>query len=145
MVYIGPTLHEHQELFGTSELTILNIINSGEEELVPFFCMGVCDVRDVASAHVRALTSSSAVGHRHPLVSQPQWVTTKYLCEILAEEYDGVNRETEPGVPNKSTVDNSRMIHDLKVIPTPIRKSLVDMANRFHQLGLVKKKRAAEA
>ena len=140
---IGPTLHETVDFFGTSESLIYRVLN-GEMEKIPFFSFGACDVRDVALAHVRAISSSNVVGHRHPLLTQREWVSMKYVGEILYEEFykQGykVPLETESGSPNKSTMDNSRWLKDLKINPIHIRQSLIDMCNRFIELGLVSRR-----
>ncbi len=136
-------MHETPDVFGTSESLIFRVLN-GEMDKIPFFSFGACDVRDVALAHVRALNGETAVGHRHPILTQKDWVSMKYVGEILYEEFypKGYNvpKETQPGVPNKSTIDNSRMLKELKIVPTSIRQSLIDMANRFIELGILRKR-----
>jgi hypothetical protein len=68
----------------------------------------------------------------------------KYVGDILYEEFHGqgypVPAETEAGVVNRSTMDNSRMLKELKIAPITIRQSLIDMANRFIELNIVKKR-----
>ncbi len=96
-------------------------------------------------AHLKSITSQAAVGHRHPILSQPKWINMKYAGEILYEEFNmkqgfkKIPNQIEPGAPNYSTTDNSRMLNELKIKPYTIRQSLIDMGNSFIQLGLLKK------
>lgn len=51
----------------------------------PKLNLNVTDVRDVAAAHVKCLTSSDAVGKRHLIVNHNLWF--KDMAAILAKEY----------------------------------------------------------
>lgn len=48
-------------------------------------CMPICDVRDVATAHVKALTVPEAAGHRHVIVSASVWM--REVAMILHKEF----------------------------------------------------------
>lgn len=48
-------------------------------------CMPICDVRDVAHAHVKALTVPEAAGHRHVIVTASVWM--RDVAMILHKEF----------------------------------------------------------
>ncbi len=52
---------------------------------VPKIYMPIADVRDVAAAHVKAMTSSEAAGHRHIVLSQGMWM--KEVAQVMHKEF----------------------------------------------------------
>ena len=118
------------------------------------------DVRDVARAHVVAMTLPEAAGHRHCLSTEDLWF--KDMGEALSEEFgsQGYNVPTReapyfllwilgrfdksvrmllPNVDAKSTVNTERMREVLKIEPIAMKKSLVDMTYAAIEKGFVKK------
>lgn len=126
----------------TSESRIIQFLD-GTTQKIPCWNVGCCDVRDVALAHFRAAFSHEAVGHRHAIMSSPQFFSMKDVADILYEEFGPkgypVAREVDTGSLSKTTIDNTRMIEVLKITPTPFRNTIIDMANSLIQAGLVKK------
>jgi dihydroflavonol-4-reductase len=59
--------------------------------MVPDVNVAVCDVRDVATAHVNALTSPDAVSNRHIIVSTPDVSSFQSWALILDEEFRSKN------------------------------------------------------
>ncbi|XP_071949449.1 uncharacterized protein [Antedon mediterranea] len=127
---------------------------------LPSISMPCIDVRDVAKAHVIAMTNDEAVGNRHILLSKNLWF--QEICVILATEFkaQGYNPPTKV-LPNflvkfaaffktdlKQLVpqldadikgDNTRMREVLKIDPIPIEESVIDIGYSVIEKGWVKK------
>ena len=65
---LGPLLDNDP---GTSA-TIVQRLMSGEMPMIPDLVLPFVDVRDVADAHVEAMTAPHAAGHRHILSNPPE-------------------------------------------------------------------------
>lgn len=78
---LGPPLDAH---FGTSMQVIQRILR-GKDPAVPNFGFPCVDVRDIATMHVRALTSAEAAGKR--IIGSAQFVWFLDMAKILAEQY----------------------------------------------------------
>jgi len=139
---LGPSLHGVEGVLGTSESMILGLVN-GSVEKISGFCIVMCDVRDVAEAHFKAAFLESAVDKRFAIVSEREFVTMKTIAEYLRAEFEPkgykIPTEAEPGTQSKSTVNNSRLINDLKINPTPLKKTVIDMVQSFIDHGVIKK------
>jgi nucleoside-diphosphate-sugar epimerase len=59
--------------------------------MVPDVYISVCDVRDVATAHVKALTLPEAVSNRHIIVSTVEASSFRSWALILDEEFRSKN------------------------------------------------------
>lgn len=128
--------------------------------LVPKLNFYVVDVRDVANAHIKAMTSQEASGKRHLLVTDNMWM--KEIAVILAAEFksQGYNVPTTNcpnamlnimGMFNKSIkmiipqcnkvikFDNTRMKETLGITPRDLKETIIDMAYSLIEAGLVKK------
>ncbi|XP_072022592.1 uncharacterized protein [Amphiura filiformis] len=124
--------------------------------------IGVVDVRDVARAHINAMTESGAVGRRHILVNRSLWMSD--MAEILKAEFQqhGYNvstmnlpgflvkvvavfdkeaREVGPVMNKTFEFDNTRMRQVLKIKPIPVEDSFIDMGYSIIEGGYVKKHR----
>lgn len=143
---LGPTLHGKETVLGTSESRIQQLLD-GSAEKIPRFSVGVCDVRDVALAHLKAAFLPETVGYRHAILTQPNLVSFKEMADILYEEFEQkgykIPREEENEIDNKplskASVDNWRMLNVLKISPISLKQTLVDMANSLIENGLVPK------
>lgn len=140
-IILGPSLGDASSL-GTSEMMIAKFLEGEPKESKEFYC-GHCDVRDVALAHIRAAFLPEAVGHRHLIVSEKNWISTKRTFDILKEHYQtkGYNLSTKFETilnPNNSS-DNSRMVNVLGIKPTDYKKTVIDMAESLIKSGCVKK------
>ena len=116
----------------------------GKIEKLPPYYFGHCDVRDVALAHYRAAFLPEAAGHRHIIVSQPEYISHKVAAIILHEEFgpQGYNKiplELEPTEDPNNKADNTRMVKVLGVTPTDYKKTILDMAYNLIDIGVVKK------
>jgi nucleoside-diphosphate-sugar epimerase len=123
----------------------------------------VCDVRDVAKAHVNALTIAEAASNRHLILTYTETKPIKEWAIHLDKEFRSKNYSIPLTVaPNfvikvasifdKSVIlaarivgkfikcDNSRMKNVLQVEPTALQKSLIDMAYNLIEKGIIPKK-----
>ena len=128
---------------GTSEGRIVEIME-GTIEKLPSYYVGHCDVRDVALAHYRAAFLPEASGHRHIIVSKPEFISTKIAAIILHEElgpqgYNKIPLELEPTQDPNNKADNTRMVKVLGVTPTNYKKTILDMAYNLIAIGVVNK------
>jgi len=81
---LGPTLFNDASLLGNSDsLRFAASIATGDVSAVPDMTAGVCDVRDVAQVHVRALTEPDAAGKR--FICCTQTIKMKELQAKLAK------------------------------------------------------------
>lgn len=119
----------------------MNIWNA-EVNKVPLSKYLVCDLRDVTLAHVRAITSQTAVGHCHPLPTERLVTNSRRVFEIIREEFGSkgfkLPGDVESDKPLKITVDNSRYAEKIKITPRPVRQIAMNMCNRLIELGLVR-------
>ncbi|GFO30042.1 hypothetical protein PoB_005654700 [Plakobranchus ocellatus] len=144
---------------GTS-LSIIRAILLREWPALPPLYMNVCDVRDVARAHMECMTNPDAAGQRHLVYSQ--YLTIPEMAEIMRKEfksqgYDPVSRvipmavmwllswfSKEHNVRYKTLTqpmpfDNSRLRNVLKIEPTDGGKSIIDMIYGMIEIGLISK------
>merc|ERR1711972_1000950 len=71
---LGPTLYSDSSLVrGFESGESMMKFCSGEFPLVPHLMVSFCDVRDVAEAHLRALTNIDAPGRRFIVGYQTRW------------------------------------------------------------------------
>lgn len=126
---------------------------------VPKFHMPICDVRDVALAHVKALEGPEHVGKRYMIVSESKWM--KDVARMVQKEFKPlgyfvptlvvpstlvwinsfVDKSTAMIVPRldkEFKLDNRRMVEELKVTPTDVEKTVVDTCHSLVEKGIVK-------
>lgn len=102
--------------------------------------ISMCDVRDVALAHVRAGFLREAVGHRHIITSWPRVLSTKDYADILKEagyKVANVNDSVDKSTIDKAGMDQTRMIQVLGIRPTEFRKTILDMTQSLKQYGII--------
>ena len=128
--------------------------------MVPPIGISAVDVRDVAAAHVAALTLPEADGERFIAVGKNVWM--KDIANILAKEYGpqgwniptralplwaaklGANfhprlKQAKPFLGKASTFDTSKLQNVLGVKPRGIEETVLAMAESMVRLGLVEK------
>ncbi|RUS77592.1 hypothetical protein EGW08_014650, partial [Elysia chlorotica] len=153
---VGPILHGATG----SSFELIHKLLTRKMPRVPHFSIGLCDVRDVALAHLRCMTLPGAAGNRHIISHSAIWMID--MADILTAEFasQGYNPPTGTapncimwlaGCFDRSLAlryrcltrpllfDNSRMKTVLKIEPTPPEKSLVDMAYSMIEGGFVPK------
>lgn len=154
---IGPLVHDSA---GASSDLIGRILR-GEMPAIPRLWIASIDVRDVAKAHVKALTVDASDGKRIILARDAQWM--KKMAEILAAEFtplgykvtnrqapdlilkglalfDGEVKRILPALGRTFTFDNNRMQSILGMTDTiPLEKSLIDMGHSLIARNFVSK------
>ncbi|XP_033107477.1 putative uncharacterized oxidoreductase YDR541C [Anneissia japonica] len=153
---IGPYLTNTK---GTSASMVSQMLNR-EMSLLPAINFPCVDVRNVAAAHVRAMTYDTVVGKRHIMATKN--MSMQDVSIVLAAEFkpQGYNPPTK-AAPNffmrivalfnsevkgllgslgvVITADNTRMKDVLKIDPIPVEESLIEMGYSVIEKGWVKK------
>jgi len=115
--------------------------------IIPDFWQVMCDVRDVALAHIRAVTLPQAAGQRYIVSTHKYTQSLLSVAQILNEEFGPkgylISTEISTEVTIRSSfkdakLDNSKMINQLNIQPTDFKKTIIDMAYSFIEQGLVK-------
>lgn len=155
---LGPLLTDQ---VSSSVLGIKRLLDKSSPA-VPKFHLAVCDVRDVALAHVKTLESPEHVGKRYLIVSECRWM--KDVARMVQKEFKPLGYYVPTmTVPNtlvwlgsyidKSTcmlvprldkefkLDNKRMVEELKITPTDVEKTIVDTAHSLIEKGIIKPSR----
>ena len=161
LAVINPALVLGPVLVSTSSGTSVDIIRQLLERrisMLPRINLGLVDVRDVAHAHIKAMTLPEAAGHRHILCKQMMWCVE--LARIMQAEFkpqgyrvptsvapdfvvrvvgvfDRTVRGVVPSIGRKRDCDNTRMKSVLGVMPRDIRDTIIDMCYSLIEHGLV--------
>ena len=127
---------------------------------LPHINLVIVDVRDVAAAHVAAMTLPNASGKRHILTGTNMWF--QEVAKIYSEEFypmgynvpvrvapyfllklvsffDKTIRMIMPMWGVHTKYNNNRMISVLGIEPRPIKDTVLDMAYSMIERGLIKK------
>lgn len=152
---LGPMITDS---LSTSVLGLKRLLDKSTP-LVPKFNMAVCDVRDVALAHVKALESPEHVGKRYLIVSECKWM--KDIARIIQKEFKPlgyfvptvivpstlvwlgsfIDKSTAllvPRLDKEFKLDNKRMVEDLKITPTDVEKTIIDTCHSLIEKEIVK-------
>lgn len=152
---LGPVLTDN---LSSSLLGIKRLLDKSTPG-VPKFNMAICDVRDVALAHVKALEGPEHVGKRYLIHSECMWM--KDIARLVQKEFKPLgyfvptmavpsalvwlgsyfDRSTALVVPRldkEFKLDNKRMIEELKVTPTDAEKSILDTCHSLIERGIIK-------
>lgn len=122
----GPTLGPH---LSTSVQIVRSILKGDPLPAGPYF--GVVDVRDVADAHVRAMTTEAAAGERFLVVADEPPVTFAELARIVGREaHDDVQ-----GI--RPQISNAKAKQMLGWQPRPLEETIRDTVKSLKGLGLV--------
>lgn len=126
---------------------------------VPKFNMAICDVRDVALAHVKALEGPEHVGKRYLIFTGSRWM--KDVARTVQKEFKPlgyfvptmavpstlvwigsyIDKSTAMLVPRldkEFRLDNKRMVEELKVTPTDIEQTILDTCHSLVERGIIK-------
>ena len=154
---IGPLLVTTQATSGV----IIKTFMHKEMPVVPRIGMGMVDVKDVALAHIKAMTLPEAAGKRHILAipatfidlttaldrefkSQgyniPTRVAPNFLMRI-AGCFDDQAKATLPYVGRMWNINNDRMTKMLGIQPSDVQEAAVSMAYSLIERGIVKRTR----
>lgn len=146
LVVINPTLIFGPVLnssLGTSAKMVANVLE-GKTEKVPEIYVPLCDVRDVARAHVKAAIVPEAADRRFivatelPFVPMIEWV--KFLHDHYASKGYKISTELLPiNGPGKTTkIDGLLTAKILGVQYTNLKQTLIDTAESLIKGGFVK-------
>lgn len=126
---------------------------------VPKFNMPICDVRDVALAHVKALDGAEHVGKRYLIVSDCKWM--KDIARVVQKDFkplgyfvptmavpstlvwigsflDKSTAMLVPRLDKEFKLDNKRMVEDLKITPTEVELTILDTCHSLVDRGIIK-------
>jgi len=154
---LGPPLLR-ANAHATSVSFVTKIITR-QSFIFPDIYMPMCDVRDVAAAHLKALTMEAAAGHRH-IISNTEELTLPTLPDIISEELTpygySISNWRLPYLPvyiasfflNKLAevegfwqksynLCNKRMVEVLGVRPVPYRNTIRDTLHAVIKMGMV--------
>lgn len=153
---MGPVLNGSQ----CTSMEVVKRLLERNMMFVPRLNFSIVDVRDVAAAHVKAMTLQESSGKRHLIVNDNMWL--KEIAVTLSKEFksQGYNVPTTNcpnamlnviGLFDKSVkmiipqcgkvtkFDNSRMKDVLGITPRESKETIIDMAYSVIEAGLVKK------
>jgi nucleoside-diphosphate-sugar epimerase len=146
LVVVNPTFIAGPSLVPTlrSSLTAFKAIIEGTMPALPRQRFGVVDVRDVADAHVAAMTTPAAAGKRYLLLADGPTITWLGLAQILRDHLGPagghVTTDEVPGEdPSPLTIHNDRAKHELNWQPRPAETTIVETAESLRELGLLEK------
>ncbi|XP_071086097.1 uncharacterized protein [Haliotis cracherodii] len=153
---MGPVLHGSQ----CTSMEVVKRLMERAMPVVPKLNFPVVDVRDVATAHIKAMVTPEAAGGRHICYAQNMWF--KEMALILSNKFDsqGYNVPTMncpyfalwmtslfdktikmilPNVNKVYKFDNTRMKDVLGITPRETKETLTDMAYSMIEGGFIKK------
>lgn len=153
---MGPVINGSQ----SNSLEVVKRLLEREMHLVPKLNFNIVDVRDVANAHIKAMTLEEAAGKRHLITNANIWM--KEIGQILSKEFKSqgynvpttgcpnaimwmnscFNKNLKTLIPQLNKVykfDNTRMKEVLAITPKEPKEIVIDMAYSLIENGLVKK------
>ncbi|XP_076036188.1 uncharacterized protein LOC143022089 isoform X1 [Oratosquilla oratoria] len=156
---LGPALLESHK--GATSMNFMTQVMNRAYPAVPRISFAICDVRDVAKAHVQALKNPAAAGHRHIICTDTLWLremTTTISKEFRPQGYSvptgqlpyvlcwiaaAFNRSMKsfilPRIGKQFKFENKRMVEVLGVEPTAVESTLHDMVYSLVDLGILRK------
>lgn len=131
-----------------------------EMPMLPHLNFNIVDVRDVALAHVTAMTKPEAAGKRHILVGRSIWMqevakiieaefkpmgysiptsVAPYALLWMLGRFDASVRMILPFIGKQEKFSRDRMTNVLGIEPRPIEETVSDMCHALVAMGAVKK------
>ena len=128
--------------------------------MLPKLYFPCVDVRDVATAHIKAMTVAEAVGNRHIIHGEGLWLsriakilssefrpqgydipmrTAPYALVWLLSWFDKTIQMVLPSIGKDTKLDNTRMREVLGVEPRKIEDTYIDMVYSMIENGMIKK------
>ena len=148
----GPDTYEN----GGASLTIIKSLFSGQYPAMPRIAYPIIDVRDCASLHIKAMTSSNVGGRRLMAASNTLWISE--ISEILRKAYpqaklpsrimpnwlvkfagifDQSIKGIAPDVGIFHEADASYVTNLTGVIPRPAREAVIAAAESLMKSGQI--------
>ncbi|XP_054707123.1 uncharacterized protein LOC129216928 [Uloborus diversus] len=162
LVTVNPSLVMGPSISGVvcTSLELIKRLMDGSMPLIPRLYISICDVRDVALAHLRAMIVPEAANKRHVVASAHLWLGD--MAHILRNEFapQGYFIPTWPApyfslwlysfldcssklilerIGKTYTFSNQRMKEVLKVEPRKAEDTLIDTVHGMIECGVVKK------
>lgn len=156
---MGPPLMESHK--ASTSVSIMNSIVNKTYPALPRVQFPICDVRDVAKAHVKAMTLPEASNNRHIIVTDCYWfrdiavsvakefrpqgysISTSQmpyvLCWVAGLFNKAMRNNILPRIGKILSVENKRMVEVLGVEPTAIDCTFHDMVYAMVDLGIAKR------
>ncbi|KAK9471510.1 uncharacterized protein V1510DRAFT_420119 [Dipodascopsis tothii] len=134
----GPMLHEADlSSLNTSNNMVYNMISGATPEVPVGGQTSYVDVRNVAAAHVRALTTPAAVNQRYFVVGGKY--TNSQVIGLIGELFPAIKDKLPkcpPGVlpaglDAEFGVDGSKATRDMGIEYVPLEKSLTDLVTQL--------------
>ncbi|KRE25559.1 epimerase [Mycobacterium sp. Soil538] len=125
----GPTLGPHL----STSVQIVRSMLTGEVQRLPAQYFGVVDVRDVADAHLRAMTAGNAAGERFLVVADEPAMTFGELAGMLGVTVQDDARD----LGERPQISNAKAKDLLGWHPRPVEETVGDTARSLHELGLI--------
>jgi len=139
---------------------VVKVLLERDIPVVPKLNFSIVDVRDVAAAHVKAMTNEEAAGKRFIVNASDMWM--KDIAQILLKEfksqgynvptincpnfvlhlrslYDKTVKKFLPQVGKVLKLDNARMKETLQITPRENKETIIDMAYSLIEAGFIKK------
>lgn len=139
---------------------VVKVLLERDIPVVPKLNFSIVDVRDVAAAHVKAMTMEEAVGKRFIVNASEMWM--KDIAQVLLKEfksqgynvptmncpnfvlqlrslYDKTVKKFLPQVGKVLKLDNTRMKETLQITPRENKETIIDMAYSLIEGGFIKK------
>ncbi|XP_046852900.1 phenylacetaldehyde reductase-like [Xenia sp. Carnegie-2017] len=128
--------------------------------MLPKIQLPLCDVRDVATAHIKCLALPGADGNRFIVTAGSMWIRefaqtlkrefkpqgysipTKYcpkLCLVMISIFDRSIKPVIPLVGKVVNISNEKMKKELGIVPIEMEKSIIDMAYSLIDEGFIKR------
>jgi len=153
-VVLGPLIDPD----GSASIELIRKLVAREVPGCPNLGFTIVDVRDVAAAHLAAMTSPQAAGNRYLCTTEFRWVaeiaqalnqtvgqrgyrvSTRRLPDWLLRcvaLFDPAVRRMAPRLGERQEFDNSAIRRDLNWQPRKVEDSIVDTAESLIELGVV--------
>jgi nucleoside-diphosphate-sugar epimerase len=128
-----------------STLQLIKAMLDGTMTLVPRQRFGVVDVRDVADAHIKAMTTPAAADQRFLVLADGPTISWLQLAQILRDRLGPlagrVPTEEAPGAElPELVIHNDRARNELGWRPRPAETTIVETAESLRDLGLLERR-----
>lgn len=155
---LGPSIRGD----ASTSLEVIKRLMDCTTPMVPHIYVSICDVRDVALAHLQAMIVPEAANNRYLIVSDHMWMkeiaevlksefgkygyyistwTAPYIAVYLVSFIDKSARLVYPRHGQAYTYSNRRMKDVLKVNPRSARETIIDTAHCLIESGALYKAR----
>lgn len=152
---LGPLV---SDTLSSSVVALKRLLDRSTPAIAKFH-IPICDVRDVALAHVKSLEGPEHVGKRYLIFSGTRWL--KDTARVIQKEFkpfgyfvpsftvpnafvwlgsffDKSTAMLVPRLDKEFKLDNKRMVEELKITPTDIDQTILDTCYSLIDRGVIK-------